>query len=102
MYSTFFSRYEWIEGASVTLMEIVLGALRTRSANSLILMRNGASFCDDLPPEFKKDFMELDPAIKQKVDNVKEAITELFGDTGRVRSYSCQFDGKHFVYGEAA
>ena len=82
----------------MTLMEIVLGAFRTRSANSLIMVRNGEGFCEELPPEFRKDFQDLDPETREKVDKVKEAVTELFADTGQVRTYSCQFDGKFLPF----
>ena len=75
-------------------MEIVLGAFRTRSANSLIMVRNGEGFCENLPPEFRKDFQDLEPETREKVGKVKEAVTELFAETGQVRNYTCKFDGK--------
>ena len=56
-------RFEWIEGASVTLMEIVQGVLRTKSPNCLVMQRIGDDVYDKIPSEQQIVFIEKDPQI---------------------------------------
>jgi hypothetical protein len=87
-------RYDWIDGASVTLMELVLGVVRTMSSNCLVMMRSGEeSLYDLMPPEFGRIFREEDPQIREKVVAIKDIFKTLFGQTNQVQNYSCQFSG---------
>jgi hypothetical protein len=89
----FYFRYDWIDGASVTLMELVLGVVRTMSSNCLVMMRSGESLYDLMPPEFGRIFREEDPQIREKVVAIKDIFKTLFGQTNQVQNYSCQFSG---------
>lgn len=65
--SSICSTYKWIDGASVTAMEVLHGALRSGNENSIFCLRD-PKFLEAIPESIKSDFMENNSmfAVKQR------------------------------------
>ncbi|XP_071952526.1 telomerase protein component 1-like [Antedon mediterranea] len=82
--------YKWIEGLSVTEMEILHGAYRIDNPNSLFLVRN-SSFLKTIPEEYVGDFMDPNPIAPHKLDVLKQMLKTRLKD--RVKWYDCEYAG---------
>lgn len=89
-------------GCSVTEMEIVYGALSQGSFDSshvLFYLRDDASY-EGLPADMIPAFRDTDPALQQKLDDLKERVCKLFGERGgeddRCTSYHLSYVDGHF------
>ena len=89
-------------GCSVTEMEIVYGALSQGSFDSshvLFYLRDDASY-EGLPADLVPAFRDTDPALQQKLDDLKERVCKLFGERGgeddRCTPYHLSYVDGHF------
>ncbi|XP_077982009.1 telomerase protein component 1-like [Glandiceps talaboti] len=84
------SEYRWIQGLSVTEMEIMHGAYRIDNPNSLFLMRK-SNFINSVPQEYHGDFIDPNPVAAEKMKMLKDMLRQRLGN--RVKFYNCEFDG---------
>ncbi len=56
-------KYKWIPKISITFMEILHGALRSRDKNALFFIRSAESL-DGIPSEYHEKFYEADSYSK--------------------------------------
>ena len=89
-------------GCSVTEMEIVYGALSQGSFDSshvLFYLRDDASY-DGLPEDLMPAFRDTDPALRQKLADLKERVRKIFGEHGgeddRCTTYHLSYVDGHF------
>ncbi|XP_072023611.1 telomerase protein component 1-like [Amphiura filiformis] len=82
--------YRWVQGLSVTEMEILHGAYRIENPNSLFMIRN-SSFLSSLPAENKDDFVDPNPIAAHKLEHLKNMLKSKLGK--RVVWYDCEFAG---------
>ncbi|XP_071785835.1 telomerase protein component 1-like [Asterias amurensis] len=85
------SDYRWIQGLSVTEMEIMHGAYRKDNFNSLFMIRD-SSFLQQVPKEHHKDFVDVNPIAPAKLQMLKQMLKERFRKD-QVSFYNCEFDG---------
>ncbi|XP_070563916.1 TPR repeat-containing protein DDB_G0287407-like [Ptychodera flava] len=88
--SSLAKEYKWINGLSVTEMEIMHGAYRIDNPNSLFLIRQD-DFLNTIPEEHQKDFVDPNPVAPEKMKILKDMLKKRLGS--RVKWYNCQFDG---------
>jgi hypothetical protein len=91
--------YEWIDGASVTHMEIVHATFRKYNPNAFFLIRD-PSFLQNLPPEILSDFIEPSPSSSSSpppaaasLNLLKSLVREAYQGTNQVMDYLPQFNG---------
>lgn len=81
------NQYSWVNGASVTLMEILHGAVRDFNPNALFLIRDPL-FQYSIEAQFKEQFIDNSWYSKSSLDCIKYRLMELFGSTNQVIEYS--------------
>ncbi|XP_033636001.1 telomerase protein component 1-like isoform X1 [Asterias rubens] len=102
--------YRWINGLSVTEMEIMHGSYRKDNYNSIFAIRD-ASFLDSVPVKYHNDFVDSNPVAPHKLKMLKGMLSERFPINGsspssllytdsslasmdnRVFTYKCSFGG---------
>lgn len=84
------SRYDLIEGISITHMEILHSALRSNSPNAVFLLRN-SGFVSSLPENLKPTFIETTKVAKHQLVQLKEELRR--GFPGQVFDYQATYDG---------
>jgi hypothetical protein len=83
-------RYNWIPNTSITFMEYMHGALRSKNSNACFFIRSKESL-EGLPPEYNEKFFEAVPFSKLQLQVEKERLRSSFSE--RVVEYLCFFDG---------
>lgn len=68
---------DWAPFSSITHMEILHGAYRTRNPNALFLMRD-SSFLDQVPPTHLENFAATNTRDKVGLAVLKEKIKQRF------------------------
>ena len=68
-------RYDWVEHASITCMEILHGAYRARNPNAAFFIRD-PGFLSNIPAEQKKRFIDNDPLAVQQLNVLKKRLQE--------------------------
>ncbi|BFZ24968.1 hypothetical protein BsWGS_28007 [Bradybaena similaris] len=81
-------KYGWIEGSSITFMEIMHGAYRDKNPNAAFLLRN-REVLDDIPESFHSRFVDKEPLARLHLKTMKRNILERFPK--QVFPYSCKF-----------
>ncbi|XP_033740692.1 telomerase protein component 1-like isoform X2 [Pecten maximus] len=84
------SQYDWINGTSITFMEVMHGAYRKQNPNAAFFLRNG-DFCKDLPHEYHRRFIDTEPVKKEHLRVLREKLRARFPD--QVFPYSCEVEG---------
>jgi hypothetical protein len=67
-------QYDWLEGASVTSMEVLHGALRTGNSNAVYCLRDPSYVSLSVPPAEHADFIESDVVAAAKQAALLHAI----------------------------
>ncbi|XP_041355053.1 TPR repeat-containing protein DDB_G0287407-like [Gigantopelta aegis] len=70
-------KYSWILGSSITFMEIMHGALRSRNRNAVFFFRD-PSFLSDLPDEYHPKFEDVDSLCREHLRVLKSKLKEIF------------------------
>ncbi|XP_070560675.1 TPR repeat-containing protein DDB_G0287407-like [Ptychodera flava] len=83
-------KYQWVNGLSVTEMEIMHGAYRNDNPNSVFAMRE-SSFLNNLPEEQKENFVDFNPIAPEKLRILKSMLQNRFKGE-RCFKYKCHFD----------
>jgi hypothetical protein len=83
-------RYKWIPDISITFMEYLHGALRSRNSNACFFFRSKDSL-NGVPVEYNEKFFETLPFSKLQLQVEKEKLRNYFLD--QIVDYSCLFDG---------
>ncbi|XP_071785038.1 telomerase protein component 1-like isoform X1 [Asterias amurensis] len=83
--------YRWVNGLSVTEMEIMHGAYRKDNINSLFMIRD-SSFLKSVPVQFHKDFVDVNPVAPAKLQMLKQMLKERFG-AKQLQFYNCEYEG---------
>ncbi|CAM9118327.1 unnamed protein product, partial [Ectocarpus fasciculatus] len=86
------SEFDWVDGASVTTMELLCGALRLDNPNALCLIRGDRSL-PHIPDEFRLDFVDSSWVSKCALDGLKNIIRKRYRPTGQVVEYEVTVDG---------
>lgn len=81
-------KYEWIDGCSVTQMEILHGALRSQSNNACFLLRD-PRFVQDIPPSQMRAFVDPTHSDQAKLHQLKTHLRGHF-PSENVHSYPCR------------
>ena len=84
--------YRWIEGLSVTEMEIMHGAYRIDNPNALFLIRD-PSFLNTVPEDFQHFFIDECDIASYKLEMLKNCIAEKFFEKSSVVQYKCEYAG---------
>ncbi|XP_033102323.1 telomerase protein component 1-like, partial [Anneissia japonica] len=84
------SKYQWIPGFSITHMEIVNGAYRTRNPNAVFLLKD-SSFLDTLAEEFRESFVDTEPLAVAQLKELKRSLRKRFPN--QVLDYKCEVEG---------
>ncbi|KAJ8315779.1 hypothetical protein KUTeg_007929 [Tegillarca granosa] len=71
------TRYNWVNGASITLMEILHGAYRTKNPNAAFFIRD-EKFLKDIPKDYTSKFVDEKPASKQHLKVLKQKLKHNF------------------------
>lgn len=82
--------YNWLPGSSITFMEYLHGALRSKNGNACFFIRSKESL-DGLPPEYNDKFFETVPMSKIQLQVEKEKLRANYQK--QVVEYSAKFDG---------
>jgi len=83
-------RYKWIPSISITFMEYLHGALRSKNTNACFFIRSKDSL-NGVPAEYNEKFFETLPFSKLQLQVEKEKLKNYHPD--QVIEYSCFFDG---------
>lgn len=86
------SQFRWVDGASVTTMELLCGALRAKNRNALCLIR-GANVLPHIPEQFQSDFVDCSWFSKCALDGVKHAVRKKYKSTQQLLEYSAKVAG---------
>ncbi|CAG5136130.1 unnamed protein product [Candidula unifasciata] len=81
-------KYGWIEGSSITFMEVLQGAYRDKNPNAAFFFRNRAVL-DGIPESFHSRFQDKEPLARLHLKTMKKKIQERFPN--QVFPYSCKF-----------
>jgi hypothetical protein len=87
--------YSWVPGASITHMEILHGAFRSRNPNALFMFRDNG-YIEALPEEFVRDFVEYINANQFNLQQLKQHIRSRFAvdKAGSRRSQVVDYSAK--------
>ncbi|XP_071502709.1 telomerase protein component 1-like [Diadema antillarum] len=85
------NEYRWINGLSITEMEIMHGAYRKDNPNSLFALRD-ESFVSSIPDKYQEEFVDTNPIAPHKLKVLKEMLQNRFG-LERVFKYGCTYCG---------
>ncbi|XP_005112446.2 telomerase protein component 1 [Aplysia californica] len=81
-------KYDWIDGTSITFMEILNGAYRECNPNAGFFMRS-KSICDDIPESFQSRFVDSESLPNYHLKVMKKKIAERFPT--QLFPYSCSY-----------
>lgn len=84
--------YRWIDGASITLMEFVHGALRRNNPNALFLIRKSDDLLKNLPEKYNDKFRDKDESNQKQVEQLKLQLPNLV-PAERIFTYDCYYNG---------
>ncbi|XP_022081872.1 telomerase protein component 1-like [Acanthaster planci] len=82
--------YKWVHSTSITHMEILLGAYRSRNPNAAFFVRDSSGFTEMIPLENQKQFVEPTEVGKLQLKELKSRLQQRF--PGQVFPYSCELD----------
>jgi hypothetical protein len=85
-------RYRWIDGASITLMEFIHGAFRTRNPNALFLVRNSESILRSIPESYLDKFRDQDQLNRKQIQELKLQLPQIFTEQ-QIQHYDCFYSG---------
>lgn len=85
-------RYQWIDGASITLMEFIHGAFRTHNPNSLFLVRNSENILSRIPEKYKDKFQDKDEYNQNQIQKLRNQLPR-FVFPEQIYHYDCSYDG---------
>ncbi|KAH9492087.1 hypothetical protein Btru_029459 [Bulinus truncatus] len=80
--------YQWVEGASITFMEILHGAYRSANPNAAFFIRNN-SICDEIPEAHLSRFIDSEPVAKCHLKMLKSKLRSKFPN--QAFPYNCKF-----------
>ena len=84
---TVWNHYKFVDNVSITAMEVLHGAYRSRNPNAIFMLRD-PDFLRDVSPELRaSDFEEVDPQRQQLQLALRSAIEQRFAGTGQVFHY---------------
>ncbi|XP_013068676.2 TPR repeat-containing protein DDB_G0287407-like [Biomphalaria glabrata] len=81
-------KYQWVEGASITFMEVLYGAYREANPNAAFFMRN-SSVCNDIPQAHISRFIDAEPVAKCHLKMLRSKLCSRFPN--QVFPYNCSF-----------
>ena len=81
--------YSWIPGASITCMEFVHGALRSKNKNACFMIRDAGSL-SGIPAEYHEKFYETNALSREKLQMEKRKLKEYHPN--QVFSYKCSYE----------
>ena len=84
--------YKWVDGLSITEMEILHGAYRIDNPNALFMIRDN-SFLDSVPEKDQHIFVDECKIAPYKLERLKQNIADKFHSGSRVAFYTCEYDG---------
>lgn len=84
--------YNWIDGASITLMEFLHGAFRRNNPNALFLIRKSENLLENLPEKYNDKFRDKDKLNQKQVQELKIQIAEIISPK-QIFSYDCSYNG---------
>jgi hypothetical protein len=73
----FGSQYAWVQGLSVTEMEIVHAAYRSANPNALFMIRD-EQLLNSVPVEDRYIYVDSNPVAPEKIKNLKYNIRKKF------------------------
>jgi hypothetical protein len=82
--------FNWIPKISITFMEYLHGALRSKNTNACFFIRSKESL-EGLPPEYNEKFFETVPFSRLQLQAEKEKLRANY--KSQVVEYSGKFDG---------
>lgn len=82
--------YNWIPGISITFMEYLHGALRSKNGNACFFIRSKDAL-EGIPKEYHEKFFETVPMSKLQLQVEKEKLRANYKK--QVIEYSAKFDG---------
>lgn len=85
-------KYDWIDGASITLMEFIHGAFRTRNPNAFFLIRKSESLNNNIPEKYKEKFQDKDELSQTRIQELKSNLSKLVSSE-QVFYYDCSYGG---------
>ena len=85
-------RYRWIDGASITLMEFIHGALRSHNPNALFLIRNSESIFKNLPERYLDKFRDREEFNQKQIKELKIELPKMLSPE-QVYNYDCFYNG---------
>ncbi|XP_031552448.1 telomerase protein component 1-like [Actinia tenebrosa] len=83
-------QYDWVFPASITHMEILHAAYRTKNPNAAFFIRD-PSFLDKIPSDMQPSFVDGFPLSKVSLKMLKKKLKERF--PSQTFEYSCEYDG---------
>ena len=81
-----------MDGASITLMEFIHGALRKNNPNALFLIRKCENLLSNLPEKFNDKFRDKDALSRKQVQALKRQLSEMLSPE-QTFSYDCSYSG---------
>lgn len=87
---TVWNHYQFVDNVSITAMEVLHGAYRSRNPNAIFMLRD-PDFLRDVSPELRvSDFEEKDPMRQQLQLELRSAVEKRFAGTDQVFHYQVQ------------
>jgi hypothetical protein len=84
--------YRWIDGASITLMEFIHGALRKNNPNAFFFIRKSENLLKNLPEKYNDKFRDKDELSQKHVKELKSQLSEMISSE-QIYSYDCSYNG---------
>ncbi|UJR29657.1 hypothetical protein I4U23_017205 [Adineta vaga] len=84
--------YDWIDGASITLMEFVHGAFRRNNPNAFFLIRKSENLLKNLPEKYNDKFRDKDQLNQEQVKELKNQLINIMSSE-QIFSYDCSYNG---------
>lgn len=72
------SEYNWVSNVSITHMEILHGAYRSRNPNALFCLRDPA-LVQQVPEHFRPQFIDRGELAQVQMTALKQKLAERFG-----------------------
>ncbi|CAH1783141.1 unnamed protein product, partial [Owenia fusiformis] len=85
------AQYKWIDGLSVTEMEIMHAAYRKENPNSIFMLRD-PSFLEGVPESHRTAFVDDQELAPEKLKMLKKMIFDRF-TAERVKTYQVKYEG---------
>ncbi|XP_067675837.1 TPR repeat-containing protein DDB_G0287407-like [Haliotis asinina] len=83
-------KYDWVEGTSITFMEVLHGAYRKKNPNVAFFLRDPA-FLSEVPETHISRFIEADDTGKEHLKVFKTRLKQRFAD--QIFNYNVKADG---------